>query len=84
MSSRCPPSRGMIVGWHHRGRLGPTRVAVPSGSGGIAHDSVAFCDEITTIDRDFLHRGPLGKRVEPGLLDAVIAGVRRAIGETVP
>ena len=73
----------IVVPLFSRGRLGPTRVALPSGSGGIDHDSLAFCDEVTTIDRDFLHAGPLGRRIEPTIMNAVVAGIRRAIGETV-
>ena len=66
------------------GRLGPTRVPVPANSGGLPHDSVLFCEEVTTIDKDFLRRGPLGPRVEPGTVAAVVRAVRRAIGEVVP
>jgi len=65
------------------GQLGPTRVRLPAGAGGLRHDSVVFCEEITTIDRDFLARGPVGV-LAPNLIDAVVRGVRRAIGEVVP
>jgi mRNA interferase MazF len=63
------------------GRLGPTRVAVRAGTGGLAHDSVLFCEELTTIDRDFLARGPLGPTVSSDLMERVIRAVRRALGE---
>ena len=66
------------------GRLGPTRVPVPAKSGGLPHDSVLFCEEVTTIDREFLQRGPLGPRVGPGTVAAVVRAIRRAIGEVVP
>ena len=66
------------------GRLGPTRVPVPAKSGGLFHDSVLFCEEVTTIDKEFLLRGPLGPRVEPGTVAAVVRAIRRAIGEVVP
>ena len=65
------------------GQLGPTRVRLPSGAGGLRRDGVLFCEEITTIDRDFLARGPVGV-LAPNLIDAVVRGVRRAIGEVVP
>jgi len=45
---------------------------------------VAFCEEITTIDRDFLVRGPLGGPVSFGLLDAIVRAVRRALGDVLP
>ncbi|TMF14711.1 MAG: type II toxin-antitoxin system PemK/MazF family toxin [Chloroflexi bacterium] len=65
------------------GQLGPTRVRLPAGAGGLRRDSVVFCEEITTIDRDFLARGPVGV-LAPNLIDALVRGVRRAIGEVVP
>ncbi|TMF50251.1 MAG: type II toxin-antitoxin system PemK/MazF family toxin [Chloroflexi bacterium] len=64
------------------GQLGPTRVRLPSGAGGLRHQSVVFCEEITTIDRDFLASGPAGV-LAPSLVDAVVRGIRRAIGEVV-
>jgi mRNA interferase MazF len=74
----------IIVPLFSRGRPGPTRVSLTAGAGGLSHDSVAFCEEITTVDRDFLARGPLGERVEDRLMDSVARAVRRAIGEVVP
>src|SRR5713101_1154152 len=50
----------IVVPAFSRGRLGPTRVALASGLGGMPRDSVLFCEEVTTIDRDFLGDGPLG------------------------
>jgi mRNA-degrading endonuclease toxin of MazEF toxin-antitoxin module len=61
------------------GILGPTRVPIAAGEGGIARDSVLFCEEICTIDRDFLASGPLGPPVSAGLLDDVVSAVRHAI-----
>ncbi len=51
-------------------------------STGLRHDSIGFCDEATTIDRDFLFRGPLGA-LSKSLLEAVVRGVRRALGDVV-
>ena len=65
------------------GRVGPTRVPISAGSGGIDHDSMLFCEEITTIDRDFLARGPLGRPVPQDLMDRVLRAVRRALGEVL-
>ncbi len=59
-------------------------MTLPAGSGGIRNQSVAFCEEITTIDRDFLVRGPLGRPVGVGLLDVVVRAVRRALGDVLP
>jgi mRNA-degrading endonuclease toxin of MazEF toxin-antitoxin module len=32
-------------------RRGPTAVLLPEGSGGLAHESVALCHQVTTLDR---------------------------------
>jgi len=32
-------------------RRGPTAVALPAGAGGLAHESVALCHQVTTLDR---------------------------------
>lgn len=74
----------IVVPAFTRGRLGPTRVQLPAGAGGLEDASVLFCEEITTVDRDFLYRGPLGRRLPADVMDGVVRGVRRAIGETVP
>lgn len=74
----------IVVPLFSRGRAGPTRVSIEAGNGGLDHESVVFCEEITTIDRDFLSRGPLGPRLEHTVMEAVVRGIRRAIGEVVP
>ena len=70
----------IVVPMFSQGRLGPTRVAVPSGSTGILWESVLFCEEITTIHESFLEDGPRG-RVSNEVLEAVVLAVRRAIGD---
>ena len=47
---------------------------------GLHHDSVLFCEELTTIDEDFLEDGPRG-RASSELLDDVVIAVRRALGD---
>lgn len=66
------------------GPAGPTHVPIKAGEGGLPHDSVLFCEEITTMHRDFLARGPLGPPVPDELLERVLRGVRRALGEVIP
>jgi len=66
------------------GRIGPTRIPVRSGTGGLTKDSVIFTEEITTLHRDFVTDGPVGPVVSPSLLGRVIRGIRRALGEVVP
>lgn len=74
----------IVVPAFSTGRLGPTRIQVAGGAGGLRNDSVLFCEEITTIDRDFLHRGPLGPPLPPDMMERVTRAIRRAIGEVVP
>ncbi|MBI2911327.1 MAG: type II toxin-antitoxin system PemK/MazF family toxin [Chloroflexi bacterium] len=74
----------IVVPIFSEGRIGPSRVPLPAGTGGIDHDSILFCEEITTIDRDFLDGGPLGEPVSESLLRRVVRAVRRALGDVVP
>jgi len=62
------------------GRRSPTRVSISSGVGGLSHNSVLFCEELTTIDRDFLRDGPFGPPVPPALLERVVAAILIAVG----
>lgn len=66
------------------GRLGPTRVAVAAGVGGLSHSSVFFCEELATIDRDFLRDGPLGSSVPAALPERVVAAILIAVGGRPP
>ncbi|MBI4491275.1 MAG: type II toxin-antitoxin system PemK/MazF family toxin [Chloroflexi bacterium] len=74
----------IVVPIFSSGALGPTRVALRAGVGGVDHDSVIFCEEITTLHEDYLEEGPLGPRVADALLDQVVHAMRRAIGEVIP
>jgi len=74
----------IVIPLFSRGTLGPTRVPVPARAGGLRTPGVLFCEEITTIDRDFLYRGPLGPRLSKLVLEAVLRAVRRAVGDVVP
>jgi len=74
----------MVVPIFSAGRLGPTRVPLPSRAGGLSRPGLLFCEEITTIDKEFLDRGPLGPRLSRQTLLAVVRAVRRAIGEVIP
>jgi hypothetical protein len=47
---------------------------------GLQYESVLFCEEVTTIDAEFLEDGPRG-RVGPDILEAVVIAVRRALGD---
>jgi len=58
-------------------RRGPTSVAIPSGSSGLARSGTAICHQVTTLDR-----GKLSKRIgmlPPALLLLVEDGLRAAL-----
>ena len=74
----------IVVPTFSRGRSGPTRVSVQAGTRGAPADGVLFCEEITTIDRDFLANGPIGPPLPRHRMDEVVRAIRRAIGEVVP
>jgi mRNA-degrading endonuclease toxin of MazEF toxin-antitoxin module len=69
----------IAVPFFSRGRLGPTRIPVPRGVGGLPNDSVLFCEELTTVVHDHLVSGPLGPPVPDDLMAQVVAGVLNAI-----
>jgi mRNA-degrading endonuclease toxin of MazEF toxin-antitoxin module len=74
----------IVVPIFSSGRSGPTRVALPGGMGGLDHDSLLFCDEITTLHYRFMGQGPLGPRVPGRVMRDVVSAVRRALGDVVP
>ncbi len=59
-------------------RRGPTAIALPAGAGGLAHESVALCHQVTTLDRAKLD-APLGSLTIVHLR-AVEDGLRIALG----
>jgi mRNA-degrading endonuclease toxin of MazEF toxin-antitoxin module len=69
----------IVIPIFSQGRLGPTRVPIPQGMGGLPHNSILFCEEITTITRSFLDYGPLGRRLPEDFLDLVALAVQNAI-----
>ncbi len=69
-----------IFSW---GRPSPVRVPLAAGMGGVDHDSMVFCDELTTVDLDFLASKPLGKAVPNRVMVDVVKAVRRALGDVV-
>jgi mRNA-degrading endonuclease toxin of MazEF toxin-antitoxin module len=66
---------------YSRGTLGPTHLGIRGGIGGLEHDSVIFCEEITTLDRRFFRFGPLGPPIPEAILRAIIFAVRAALDD---
>ena len=71
----------VVVPIFSHGAPGPTHIPIRGGTGGLDHDSVLFCEEITTLDVEFLHAGPRGSTLPDPLLRRVVRGVRIAIGD---
>ncbi|HLG70299.1 MAG TPA: type II toxin-antitoxin system PemK/MazF family toxin [Chloroflexota bacterium] len=61
-----------------------THVLIPAGTGGLRQDSMAKCEQITTLEKSLLHNGPLGDPLSDDLLRRVVLAVRRAVGEILP
>ncbi|MBI2982767.1 MAG: type II toxin-antitoxin system PemK/MazF family toxin [Chloroflexi bacterium] len=74
----------VVIPIYSEGVSGPTRVPIPAGEGGLRHGSVLFCEEVTTLDRQFFQRGPWGDKVGDDVMTAVLRAVRRALGEVLP
>lgn len=60
---------------------GPTRVHIQAGQGGVRHDSVLMCDQLITVLRGDLVRGPLGPSVPVSILEAAVTAIRVAVGD---
>jgi mRNA-degrading endonuclease toxin of MazEF toxin-antitoxin module len=73
----------IVVPIFSRGNPGPTRVPLRRGVGGLPHDSILFCEEISTLEHRSLEEGPLGEPVPETVLQQVVVAVRRAIGDVV-
>ena len=62
----------------------PTHVLIPAGTGGQRRDSMAKCEQVTTLDKRFLVRGPFAGRIPEPLMNDVVRAIRRAVGEVLP
>lgn len=64
-------------------RLAPTHVELPAGEGGLKETSMAKCEQVTTLDKSFLIRGPFAGTISTSLMREVEKAVQRAIGIVV-
>ena len=60
-----------------------THIIIPAGQGGLPHESIAKCDQLTTLHKSLLVKGPLGSRINEALMWRIHHAVRRAMGETL-
>ena len=61
-------------------RLAPTHVELPAGEGGLKETSMAKCEQVTTLDKSFLIRGPFAGTINTSLIREVEKAIQRAIG----
>jgi len=64
-------------------RESPTHVALVKGEGGLAQTSMAKCEQVTTLDRSFLVRGPFAGAVSAERMQEIEKAIQRAIGMVV-
>jgi mRNA interferase MazF len=61
-------------------RYAPTHVKLPAGEGGLKSDSMVKCEQITTLDKTFLIRGPFAGTISPSLMTEVEHAIQNAVG----
>ncbi len=64
-------------------RSAPTHVQLEEGEGGLRHVSMAKCEQLTTLDKTFLLRGPFAGKVRQGTLAEIERAIMRAIGMVI-
>lgn len=63
-------------------RPAPTHVPLPAGQGGLSHDSMARCENVSYLHKSRLTCGPLGGPISPALMREVERGLLRSLGIT--
>jgi mRNA interferase MazF len=61
-------------------RMSPTHVELHKGEGSLNQTSMAKCEQISTLDKSFLIRGPFSGTVSPSKIAEVEVAIKRAIG----
>ncbi len=61
-------------------RAAPTHVRIEQGEGGLDHVSMAKCEQLTTLDKEFLLRGPFAGKVRDTTMTEIERAIMRAIG----
>src|SRR6266513_5466487 len=63
-------------------RPAPTHVPLPAAQGGLLHDSMARCENVSYLHKSRLSRGPLAGAVTPALMRDVERCLLRSLGIT--
>ena len=61
-------------------RTSPTHVELTKGEGGLDQTSMAKCEQITTLHKTFLIRGPFSETISPKMMTEVEKAIQRAVG----
>ena len=61
-------------------RPAPTHVELPAGEGGLKEASMAKCEQVTTLDKSFLIRGPFAGTISSSLMQEIEKAILRSIG----
>jgi mRNA interferase MazF len=64
-------------------RPAPTHVELSAGEGGLKETSMAKCEQITTLEKSFLLRGPFAGMINPSLMQQIEHAIQRSIGIAV-
>jgi mRNA-degrading endonuclease toxin of MazEF toxin-antitoxin module len=63
-------------------RPAPTHVLLPAGQGGLVHDSMARCENVSYLHKSRLSRGPLAGTISPALMREIERCLLRSFGIT--
>jgi mRNA-degrading endonuclease toxin of MazEF toxin-antitoxin module len=63
-------------------RPSPTHAALPAKQGGLTHDSIARCENVSYLHKSRLARGPLGSTISAALMRDVERCLLRSLGIT--
>jgi mRNA interferase MazF len=61
-------------------RAAPTHVLLPAGQGGLAHDSMARCENVSYLHKSRLTRGPLAGPISSALMREAERCLLRSLG----
>jgi len=61
-------------------RPAPTHVVLPAGEGGLKDTSMAKCEQVTTLDKASLLRGPFEGTISSSLMRNIENAIQRSIG----
>ncbi|MBI2336946.1 MAG: type II toxin-antitoxin system PemK/MazF family toxin [Deltaproteobacteria bacterium] len=61
-------------------RAAPTHIRIKKGLGGLKQDSMAKCEQITTLDKSLLIRGPFAGKISESLLSDILKAILNALG----